>query len=79
MSETVLLHGGIIFRSSGSYYHQNLTEFGGTMRYYLLQNAKHNFMDKRLIPENNLLCKTKKGKFFTDGIATDLFYLNLEE
>jgi oxygen-independent coproporphyrinogen-3 oxidase len=28
--------------------------------------------------ENNILKPTKKGKFLTDGIASDLFYLNLE-
>jgi oxygen-independent coproporphyrinogen-3 oxidase len=28
--------------------------------------------------ENNILKTTKKGKFLSDGIASDLFLLNLE-
>lgn len=55
------------------------TEFGENMLQYLLQNAKRYLDDEKLIVENNILRTTKKGKFFCDGIASDLFWLNLEE
>ena len=54
-------------------------EFGDNRLRYLLQNAEPYLNDEKLILENNILRTTKKGKFFTDGIASDLFYLNLEE
>lgn len=54
-------------------------EFGENMLQYLLQNAKRYLDDEKLILENNILRTTKKGKFFCDGIASDLFWLNLEE
>jgi oxygen-independent coproporphyrinogen-3 oxidase len=31
-----------------------------------------------VIIKDNVLKPTKKGKFLTDGIASDMFYLNLE-
>jgi oxygen-independent coproporphyrinogen-3 oxidase len=34
--------------------------------------------DDLVFIEDNILKSTKKGKFLTDGIASDLFYLNLE-
>ena len=34
--------------------------------------------DDLLFIENNILKTTQKGKFLTDGIASDLFLLNLE-
>lgn len=55
------------------------TEFGENMLQYLLQNAERYLKDEKLILDNNILRTTKKGKFFCDGIASDLFYLNLEE
>ena len=55
------------------------TEFGENMRQYLLQNAQRYLDDEKLVLENNILRTTKKGKFFCDGIASDLFWLNLEE
>lgn len=54
-------------------------EFGENMLQYLLQNAKRYLDDEKLILENNILRTTKKGKFFCDGISSDLFWLNLEE
>lgn len=54
-------------------------EFGENMLQYLLQNAKRYLDDEKLIIENNILRTTKKGKFFCDGIASDLFWLNLED
>lgn len=54
-------------------------EFGENMLHYLLQNAERYLKEEKLVLENGILRTTKKGKFFTDGIASDLFYLNLEE
>ncbi|MEW5676860.1 radical SAM family heme chaperone HemW [Flavobacterium enshiense] len=49
------------------------SEFGENMLQYLLQNAERYLKDEKLILENNILRTTKKGKFFCDGIASDLF------
>lgn len=54
------------------------TEFGENMLHYLLQNAQRYLEDEKLLLENGILRTTKKGKFFCDGIASDLFWLNLE-
>ena len=54
-------------------------EFGEKYLKYLIQNAQKHLDDAKLILENNVLRTTRKGKFFCDGIASDLFYLNLEE
>ena len=48
-------------------------EFGKNYLEYLLQNAQRFLDDKKLILENGILKTTKKGKFFCDGIASDLF------
>lgn len=48
-------------------------EFGKDYLEYLLQNAKRFLDDEKLILENSILKTTKKGKFFCDGIASDLF------
>ncbi|UQD55837.1 radical SAM family heme chaperone HemW [Flavobacterium sp. K5-23] len=54
------------------------TEFGQTYLDYLMKQA-HKFLDDGLLfIENDILKPTPKGKFLTDGIASDLFYLNLE-
>lgn len=53
-------------------------DFGQKHLNYLMQNAKRYLDDEKLIVENNVLRTTKKGKFFCDGIASDLFWLNLE-
>mgnify|MGYP007020036717 CR=1 FL=1 len=47
-------------------------QFGidATPLFPLLQN------DDLLFIENNILKPTRKGKFLTDGIASDLFYIN---
>jgi len=55
------------------------TEFGENMLHYLLQNAQRYLDNEKLVLQNNILRTTKKGKFFCDGIASDLFWLNLEE
>ena len=54
-------------------------EFGEKYGNYLMQNAQKHLDNAKLILENNVLRTTRKGKFFCDGIASDLFYLNLEE
>jgi oxygen-independent coproporphyrinogen-3 oxidase len=54
------------------------SEFGQNYLDYLLKQAQKFLNDDLLFVENNILRPTKKGKFLTDGIASDLFYLNLE-
>lgn len=53
------------------------SEFGKTYLDYLNKQASKFINDKLLFVENNTLKTTKKGKFLTDGIASDLFFLNL--
>ena len=54
------------------------SEFGTEYLEYLNQQAQKFLDDDLLFIENNILKPTPKGKFLTDGIAADLFYLNLE-
>ena len=54
------------------------TKFGTKYLEYLHQQAEKFISDNLLIIENNVLKTTKKGKFLSDGIASDLFLLNLE-
>lgn len=54
-------------------------EFGLEYLNYLKKQAQKFLSDDLLFIENNILKPTPKGKFLTDGIASDLFYLNLEE
>ncbi len=54
------------------------TEFGTKYLDYLHQQAGKYIFDNLLEIENNVLKTTKKGKFLSDGIASDLFLLNLE-
>lgn len=53
------------------------SEFGKTYLDYLNKQASKFIDDNMLFVENNTLKTTKKGKFLTDGIASDLFFLNL--
>ena len=55
-----------------------LAEFGNEYLSYLQKQSQKFIDDGFLFIENNILKPTKKGKFLTDGIASDLFYLNLE-
>ena len=55
------------------------TEFGIIYLEYLNKQAQKFLGDDLVFIENNILKPTPKGKFLTDGIASDLFYLNLEE
>ncbi|KAF2516019.1 radical SAM family heme chaperone HemW [Flavobacterium foetidum] len=54
-------------------------EFGSEYLSYLLEQSQKFLNDDLLSIENNILKPTPKGKFLTDGIASDLFYLNLED
>lgn len=54
-------------------------EFGSEYLNYLLKQSQKFLNDDLLSIEKNILKPTPKGKFLTDGIASDLFYLNLEE
>ena len=54
------------------------TEFGLKYLDYLKTQAQKFIIDELLFVENKILKPTKKGKFLSDGIASDLFYLNLE-
>ena len=53
-------------------------EFGKFYLDYLNTEAKRFLEDDLLIIENNILRATKKGKFLCDGIASDLFLVNLD-
>jgi oxygen-independent coproporphyrinogen-3 oxidase len=53
-------------------------EFGLEYLDYLKKQSQKFLNDDLLSIENNILKPTAKGKFLTDGIASDLFYLNLE-
>ncbi|MDD2675402.1 MAG: radical SAM family heme chaperone HemW [Flavobacterium sp.] len=55
------------------------TEFGIIYLEYLNKQVQKFLDDDLVFIENNILKPTPKGKFLTDGIASDLFYLNLEE
>ncbi|RXR17892.1 radical SAM family heme chaperone HemW [Flavobacterium amnicola] len=58
--------------------HRIESEFGDTYLKYLLQNAENYLKEEKLQLVDNILKTTNKGKFFCDGIASDLFWLNLE-
>lgn len=51
--------------------------FGTTFYNYLLRQAKTHLEEHLLFEENEHLLVTKKGKFLSDGIAADLFLVNL--
>jgi oxygen-independent coproporphyrinogen III oxidase len=53
-------------------------EFGQTYLDYLNQHAAKYIEDHLLFVDENILRTTRKGKFLSDGIASDLFLLNLD-
>ena len=53
-------------------------EFGAEYLNYLKQQSQKFIVDGLLFITDDILKPTLKGKFLTDGIASDLFYLNLE-
>ncbi|WP_338377005.1 radical SAM family heme chaperone HemW [uncultured Flavobacterium sp.] len=54
------------------------SEFGTDFLNYLNKQSQRFINDGLLEIENNILKTTKKGKFLCDGIASDLFLVNLE-
>ncbi len=52
-------------------------EFGNRYRKYLEQQASRYLNEHLLFLDGEVLLPTKKGKFLVDGIASDLFMLNL--
>ena len=54
-------------------------EFGDRYKKYLLQQAAKHIEEHLLFLDDNVLSVTKKGKFLSDGIASDLFLINLQE
>jgi oxygen-independent coproporphyrinogen-3 oxidase len=53
-------------------------EFGNEYLDYLQKQSQKFINDGLLSIEKSILKPTPKGKFLTDGIASDLFFLNLE-
>ncbi|PXY41568.1 coproporphyrinogen III oxidase [Flavobacterium cheongpyeongense] len=53
-------------------------EFGSEYLIYLNKQAQKFLNDELVYISDHILRPTAKGKFLTDGIASDLFYLNLE-
>lgn len=53
-------------------------EFGEKFLNYLLKQSEKFLDDDLLSIENNILKTTRKGKFLADGIASDLFLINLD-
>ena len=51
-------------------------EFGKNYLDYLMQQSQKFLLDDLLFIENEILKPTQKGKFLSDGIASDLFMLN---
>jgi oxygen-independent coproporphyrinogen-3 oxidase len=51
-------------------------EFGSEYLEYLQKQAQKFLVDNLLSIDGNILKATKKGKFLTDGIASDLFFIN---
>jgi len=49
--------------------------FGEDMRLYCEENAKKYLISQDLFIQNNHLCLTQKGKFISDAIISDLFYV----
>lgn len=54
------------------------TEFGQSYLDYLNRQSEKYIEDHLLFVDENVLRTTKSGKFLSDGIASDLFLLNLE-
>lgn len=54
-------------------------DFGQIYYDYLLKNAQKHIENKLLILQDSVLKTTQKGKFLTDGIASDLFYISIND
>ncbi|NND62692.1 MAG: radical SAM family heme chaperone HemW [Flavobacteriaceae bacterium] len=67
-------------RTSNGIILKEITElFGDFYLSYLLKQAQSHLVAHRLYRDDEVLKVTKKGKFLSDGIASDLFLLNLED
>jgi oxygen-independent coproporphyrinogen-3 oxidase len=53
------------------------TEFGPRFKTYFLQQAASHLEQHLLYIDGEIVRTTRKGKFLSDGIASDLFLLNL--
>jgi len=53
-------------------------EFGANYADYLLMQAQKFIEEQLLYRDGDRLLASKKGKFLADGIAADLFMINLE-
>jgi oxygen-independent coproporphyrinogen III oxidase len=53
-------------------------DFGSKFLDYLMKQSQKFLNDNLLLIENKILKPTQKGKFLCDGIASDLFLLNLD-
>ncbi|WP_339662664.1 radical SAM family heme chaperone HemW [Croceibacter atlanticus] len=53
-------------------------EFGLNFKTYVLQQAQNFIEDHLLFLDGDTIIVTKKGKFLSDGIASELFMLNLK-
>ncbi|MDC1492000.1 radical SAM family heme chaperone HemW [Flavobacteriaceae bacterium] len=51
-------------------------EFGAIYKNQLIKNSQSHINNELLLIKNNFLYITRKGKFLSDGIASDLFMLN---
>jgi len=58
--------------------HRIENEFGIKYLEYVVKQAQKFLSDGLLSIEDNVLTTTKKGKFLADGIASDLFLVNLD-
>lgn len=52
-------------------------DFGKNFKKYALQQAEKHLAEHLLYLDGDVLLTTKKGKFLADGLAADLFMLNL--
>lgn len=57
--------------------HTIAKDFGGNFKKYALQQAEKHIAEHLLYLDGDVLLTTKKGKFLADGLAADLFMLNL--
>lgn len=61
--------------ASGISLEKVVSDFGKEYLDYLLKEAESALENKNLVLENNTLKVSKKGKFLTDGLAGDLFWV----
>lgn len=54
------------------------SDFGNEYRQYLLRQAEKHLKEQLLFVEKEMVYVSKKGKFLTDGIASDLFMVKLK-